>query len=57
MNFPSLSTVMLLDKHTDGPYLELIQKAYAPNHPVIRHQHYQGKKVENSFYYNREPTC
>ena len=36
---------MLFDKHTDGPYLELIQKAYSPNHPVIRHQHYKGKKV------------
>lgn len=37
--------VILFDKHTDGPFHELIQKAYSPNHPVIRHQHYAGKKV------------
>jgi hypothetical protein len=37
--------VMLFDKFSDGPYLELIQKAYSRNHPVIRHQAYSGKKV------------
>ncbi len=37
--------VMLLDRHPDGPYHELISKAFSPNHPVIRHQHYRGKKV------------
>lgn len=37
--------VMLFDKHPDGPFMDLIQKAYSPHHPVIRHQHYKGKKV------------
>jgi hypothetical protein len=39
------SQVMLFDKHPDGPYLELIDKAFSPNHKVLRHQHYRGKKV------------
>lgn len=37
--------VMLFDKHPDGPYHEMISKVYSPNHPVIRHDHYKGKKV------------
>ena len=37
--------VLLFDKHLDGPYLELIKKAFSPNHPVTRHQAYKGKKV------------
>ena len=35
--------VMLFDKFSDGPYHELIQKAFSPKHPVIRHTHYKGK--------------
>ena len=27
--------VMLFDRHIDGPFLDLIQRAYSPNHPVI----------------------
>mmetsp|Transcript_19965 Transcript_19965/g.28603 ORF Transcript_19965/g.28603 Transcript_19965/m.28603 type:complete len:582 (+) Transcript_19965:16-1761(+) len=37
--------VMLFDKHPDGPYLELIQQAFANNKPVLRHQHYRNQKV------------
>eukprot|EP01038_Epipyxis_sp_PR26KG_P005446 gene5446-7539_t len=37
--------VMLFDKHYDGPYHELIQKAYSTNHPVLRHDYYQKKRV------------
>jgi len=37
--------VMLFDKHPDGPYLELIQKAFANSKPVLRHQHYKKQKV------------
>lgn len=37
--------VMLFDRHPEGPYLELIQKAFSPSHPVIRHESYKGGKV------------
>ena len=37
--------VMLFDKHPDGPYMELIEKAFSPGGPVIRPSHYRGKKV------------
>ena len=37
--------VMLFDKHPDGPYTELIEKAFSPGGPVLRHSHYRGKKV------------
>jgi hypothetical protein len=29
--------VMLFDLHPDGPYMELIKRAYSPNHDVIRY--------------------
>lgn len=44
--------VMLFDLHPDGPFYELIQKAYSPNHPILRHSHYRGQKVCNYF-----PIC
>ena len=45
-NIPASSTqVMLFDMHPDGPYMDLIQQAFSPNYPVIRHKHYKGKKV------------
>ena len=34
---------MLFDRFSNGPYLELIQKAFSPQHPVLRHTHYKGK--------------
>ncbi|KAJ1438330.1 hypothetical protein B484DRAFT_477201 [Ochromonadaceae sp. CCMP2298] len=34
--------VLLLDKYADGPYRELIEKAFSPAHPVLRHTHYKG---------------
>jgi protein O-GlcNAc transferase len=37
--------VMLFDTHPDGPYMDLIQKAYSPNHAVIRPAHYQNKVI------------
>lgn len=37
--------VVLFDKYPDGPYIDLIKKAYSPKHDVIRHAHYGGKKV------------
>eukprot|EP01033_Poteriospumella_lacustris_P004587 gene4587-3281_t len=36
--------VLLFDKHPDGPYKELIEKAYAPRHGVHRHQTKYGTK-------------
>ena len=42
---PLCTAVMLFDRHADGPYLELIKKAFSPSHPVIRHNTYEGKKV------------
>eukprot|EP01032_Pedospumella_encystans_P018298 gene18298-20835_t len=35
--------VMLFDRFSNGPYLELIQKAFSPQHPVLRHTYYKGK--------------
>uniref|UniRef100_A0A7S0SZ26 EGF domain-specific O-linked N-acetylglucosamine transferase n=1 Tax=Chromulina nebulosa TaxID=96789 RepID=A0A7S0SZ26_9STRA len=37
--------VMLFDLHPDGPYIDLIKNAFSPNHPVIRHSHFQNKKI------------
>jgi len=37
--------VMLFDKHPDGPYMELIKKAFSPNHDVIRHEYFKKKVV------------
>lgn len=37
--------VMLFDRFPDGPYHELIQKAYSPNHPLVRPEKYKHKKV------------
>lgn len=37
--------VMLFDQHPDGPFIELIEKAFSPSHSVIRHSHYRGQKV------------
>ncbi len=37
--------VVLMDKHTDGPYMELIKNAFSPNFPVMRHGSYSGKTV------------
>ena len=46
------SQVMLFDKHPDGPYMELIEKAFSPGGPVIRPSHYRGKKVDLLFLYS-----
>jgi len=37
--------VVLFDKHTDGPYYDLIHRAYGPNHPILRHTDFNNKKV------------
>ena len=37
--------VMLFDRHPNGPYMELIKKAFSPNHNIIRHEHFRGKIV------------
>lgn len=37
--------VMLFDKHPDGPYIDLIKKAFSPNHDVIRHDSFNGQIV------------
>lgn len=44
---PITMTVMLFDQHPDGPYMDLIQRAFSPSsfRPVIRQDHYKGKKV------------
>jgi len=42
---PSDLQVVLFDKHPDGPYMDLIEKAFAGNRKPLRHQHYKGKTV------------
>ena len=42
---PSEQQVILWDRHPDGPYVDLIQKAFAGGRKVLRHQSYEGKKV------------
>ena len=37
--------VMLFDRHKDGPYTELISKAYAGGRALLRPDHYKRKKV------------
>lgn len=32
-------------RYPDGPYIDLIKRAYSPKYDVIRHAHYSGKKV------------
>jgi hypothetical protein len=32
-------------RHTDGPYYELIKKAFSPKHPLLRHAEFSGAKV------------
>jgi hypothetical protein len=39
------SQMMLFDRQPDGPYIELIEKAFSPSHPVIRRDHYKEKRV------------
>jgi hypothetical protein len=36
---------MLFDKFNDGPYKELLEKAFSPSYPLRRHQDYKNKKV------------
>jgi hypothetical protein len=36
-----------MTRHTDGPYYDLIHKAYGPKHDILRHGHFGGKKVPN----------
>jgi len=42
---PSSMQVMLFDKHSDGPYTELIQKAFSAGRPPMRKEMYQNKVV------------
>ena len=42
---PADQQVLLWDKHPDGPYLDLIQKAYAGGKKALRHQSFAGKKI------------
>ena len=32
-------------RHPDGPYFDLIKRAYSSSHPLIRHDYFQKKKV------------
>ena len=42
---PSQQQVLLLDNHPDGPYMELIKKAFSPNYPVLRASEYKNELV------------
>ena len=42
---PEKQQVLLWDTHPDGPYLDLIQKAYSGAGKVERHSFYGGKKI------------
>ena len=35
--------VLLWDRFGDGPYHDLIQRAFSAKHSVLRHTHYKGK--------------
>ena len=37
--------IVLFDKYSNGPYFDLIQKAFSPSHPVLRHSHFKRKVV------------
>lgn len=37
--------VILFDSHADGPYIDLIRKAFSPNHPVLRAAAYKSSTV------------
>lgn len=41
----SKQQVMLFDRQPDGPYIDLIKKAYSPNHNVARREDYNGERV------------
>jgi hypothetical protein len=40
----ALQQVMLFDKFADGPYIDLVRRAFSPSHAVLRHSHYAGKR-------------
>eukprot|EP01042_Synura_sphagnicola_P002825 gene2825-3441_t len=42
---PADIRVMLFDKYSDGPYIELIQKAFSPSHTISRPRVYGMKTV------------
>eukprot|EP01042_Synura_sphagnicola_P002771 gene2771-3377_t len=42
---PTDIRVMLFDKYSDGPYIELIQKAFSPSHTIARPRVYGMKTV------------
>ncbi len=46
--------VLLFDKFSDGPYIELIIKAYAPVHGVKRHTQYSGKVLFKKLIFHLE---
>jgi hypothetical protein len=35
-------------RHPDGPYYDLIKRAYSPSHPLLRHDHFKNKKVPSA---------
>lgn len=37
--------LVLFDKYSKGPYFDLIQKAFSPSHPVLRHKDFNKKIV------------
>jgi hypothetical protein len=37
--------LLLMDRYPDGPYIELMRKAFSPNHLVSRISDYKGEKV------------
>ena len=37
--------VMLFDSYKNGPYYELIKKAFSKNHPILRYTYYKNKIV------------
>jgi hypothetical protein len=51
---PSDQQVMLFDKHPEGPYKDLIKKAFSPNHPVIRHTDYKNKVLFKKLIFHLE---
>ena len=39
--------VILFDRFSDGPFIELIKKTFSPDRDVLRHHHFNNKRVSS----------
>ena len=43
---PESQQVVLWDRHPNGPYLDLIEKAFSGGKKALRHSHFDRKRVK-----------